>query len=260
MRTAFASMASNTGSRSPGELEMTLSTSEVAVCWSRASERCPRASTSSRVRASSCFFNSISELGPLLTRALAFVPVERRLRPRVGLFAPLRAKVTSSAQSLRLPILTHDELASSLDHLVGARQERLRDRQAERLSGGEIDDKIKLGRLLDRDVTRLRAAQNLVDIIGGASILVRDAWSIGHQTSRFDVLPQTVHRRQSRAQRQGADANAVGVHKRVGEDKKRLRAALERLERGRNILRSPDFRCGDIEAERGGRYLNLAHR
>jgi hypothetical protein len=100
------------------------STSEVAVCCSSASERCPRASASSRVRSSSCFFNSISELGPLLTRAVAFVPDERSLRPRVGLFAPLRDKVTSSAQSLARPfgrpsqgsglsILTepHDELA-----------------------------------------------------------------------------------------------------------------------------------------------------
>src|SRR5215831_4937797 len=60
---------------------------------------CSRASASSWVRASSCFFNSISELGPLLTRALTFVPVS----PRVGLFAPLRDKVTSSAQSLVPP-------------------------------------------------------------------------------------------------------------------------------------------------------------
>src|SRR5215831_2953143 len=56
-------------------------------------------------------------------RVFAFVPVERSLRPRVGLFAPLRDKVTSSAQSLvlfgsapprdrGLSILTepHDEL------------------------------------------------------------------------------------------------------------------------------------------------------
>src|SRR5262249_58972479 len=57
-------------------------------------------SASSRVRASSCFFNSISELGSSLTCALTFVPVERGLRLRVGLFAPLRAKITSSAQSL----------------------------------------------------------------------------------------------------------------------------------------------------------------
>jgi hypothetical protein len=39
-------------------------------------------------------------LGPLLTRTLAFVPVERSLRPRVGQFEPLRDKVTSSAQPL----------------------------------------------------------------------------------------------------------------------------------------------------------------
>jgi hypothetical protein len=57
--------------------------------------------------ASSCFFNSLSELGLLLMRAFAFVPVERSLRPRVvGLLAPLRDKVTSSAQSLA-PLLRH---------------------------------------------------------------------------------------------------------------------------------------------------------
>src|SRR5262245_49287306 len=123
MRVAFSNIAWKTGSSSPGELEMTFSTCEVAVCCSNAPASCLRASASSRVRASSCFFNSISELGPLLTRALAFVPVERSLRPRVGLFAPLRDKVTSSAQSLvplpvrpsqgpSLSILTepHDEL------------------------------------------------------------------------------------------------------------------------------------------------------
>jgi hypothetical protein len=53
----------------------------------------------------------------------------------------------------------------------------------------------------------LTPTQNLVDKIGGAPILVGDAWSIGHQTSGFDILPETVHRRQSRAQRQGVDAN-----------------------------------------------------
>src|SRR5262249_35276574 len=76
------------------EFEIKRRMSLTPVCCSSASERCPRASASSRVRASSCFFNSISELGPLLTRALAFVPVERSLRPRVSLFAPLRDKAT----------------------------------------------------------------------------------------------------------------------------------------------------------------------
>ena len=68
-----------------------------------------------------------------------------------------------------------------------------------------------------------------------------------------------VHRRQSRGERQGVDANPVGGYERVGTDIKRLRAALERLEGGRDILGSPDFECSDLEAERAGRCLNLAH-
>ena len=44
MRTAFASMVSKTGSNSPGEFEMTCSTSEVAVC-------CSSSLGNSRVRA-----------------------------------------------------------------------------------------------------------------------------------------------------------------------------------------------------------------
>ena len=43
MRVAFSSMAWNTGSSSPGELEMTCSTSEVAVCCSSASVKLARA-------------------------------------------------------------------------------------------------------------------------------------------------------------------------------------------------------------------------
>ena len=52
MRVAFASIALKTGSSSPGELEMTFSTSDVAVCCSSDSERSSvrwRSSLSSRV-------------------------------------------------------------------------------------------------------------------------------------------------------------------------------------------------------------------
>src|SRR5262245_59286758 len=67
---------------------------------------------------------------------------------------------------------------TSLDHLVGAPQERSRDRQAERLGGGQIHDEIEPGRLLDRDVARLRATQNLVDIVTGAAEQVGKICSI----------------------------------------------------------------------------------
>jgi hypothetical protein len=87
------------------------------------------------------------------------------------------------------------------DHLVGTMQERLGDRQPERLGGLEIDDEIKFGRLLDRDIAGFRPAQNLVDQPGGAPEQVREVCRIGHKTPSCDQLPKTVHRRQSRTQR-----------------------------------------------------------
>src|SRR5262244_956578 len=150
-------MASKTGCSSPGELEMTRRTSEAAVC-------CSRASASSRVRASSCFFNSISELGSSLTCAPAFVPVERSFPPRVGLFAPLRDKVTSSAQSLvpsgqpSLSILTepYGELAP---HSITSSARASSVGGTSRPSCPKIDGQLKLNRLLDRQVGGLGARE-----------------------------------------------------------------------------------------------------
>src|SRR5215469_13483488 len=85
-----------------------------------------------------------------------------------------------------------------LDHLVGEREQRRWDFEAERLGGRQIDDEIELGRLLDRDVPGLRPVQNLVNVVTGAPEQVDKVWSIGHKTSRFDVLPAyTEHRRQA---------------------------------------------------------------
>src|SRR5262249_38040402 len=176
-------MVLNTGSSSRGELLMTRRTSEVAVC-------CSSASASSRVRASSCFFNSISELGSSLTCALAFVPVERSLRPRVGLFAPLRDKVTSSELSLTpsqpsiAPINPNRTARCtarlSLDHLVGAREQRRRHFEAERPGGLGVDDQFELTRLHDRQVRGLRALEDAAGIDADLTIVIRLVGSVAH--------------------------------------------------------------------------------
>src|SRR3954449_12615895 len=59
-------------------------------------------------------------------------------------------------------------LAHSLNHLVGAQQERFRNRQFERLRSSKIDNKIELRWLLDRNVTCLRSVQYLVHKIGSS--------------------------------------------------------------------------------------------
>src|SRR5262245_52954313 len=88
-------MAWNTGPSSPGEELMTSSTCEVAVCCSSAS-----LSFFSRSRACAGSFVTSSDWDrrAVTARALAFVLLERSLRPCVRLFALLRDKVTPAAR------------------------------------------------------------------------------------------------------------------------------------------------------------------
>jgi hypothetical protein len=55
------------------------------------------------------------------------------------------------------------------------------------------------------------------------------------------------------------DSDPVGHYEGIANNIECLRAALERLEGGRDVLRSPDFEGGDIEAKRARRRLNLVH-
>src|SRR5262249_16969191 len=123
----------------------------------------------------------------------------------------------------------------------------------------QIDDELELGRLLDGEVGGLCAPQNLVHILGGTPKQVGEVRSVGDQTARFDVFREIGHRRQPQAERQDDDAYPVSVYERIATDVKGVRAALERLKDGRNVLRSPNFECGDLVAKTSGRCLNLAH-
>jgi hypothetical protein len=53
-----------------------------------------------------------------------------------------------------------------LEHLVGAGEHGVRHRKAKCFGGLEIDHELVLGRLLDRNVARLRTAQNLANEFG----------------------------------------------------------------------------------------------
>src|SRR5439155_9780873 len=55
-----------------------------------------------------------------------------------------------------------------LNHRIRPPQQRRWNRQAERLGGLEVDHQVELGGLFDRQVPRLGAFQDLVDIGGGA--------------------------------------------------------------------------------------------
>jgi hypothetical protein len=63
-----------------------------------------------------------------------------------------------SAKSGREQAQQRRAVARLFDHLVGAGEQRRRHLDAERLRGGQIDNQLELGRLLDRKVGGLRPA------------------------------------------------------------------------------------------------------
>src|SRR5262249_56047234 len=66
-------------------------------------------------------------------------------------------------------------IAVLFDHLVGGRKQRWRHGEAERLGSRGVDDQLKLGRLLNREIARLLSLENAIDIAGGAAV-----WMAAH--------------------------------------------------------------------------------
>ena|SRR6476620_10683836 len=77
----------------------------------------------------------------------------------------------------------------------------------------------------------------------------RPVWPIGHQAPRFDIHPVKVDRRQLCLQRPGIDLNSIGVVEGFTRNNQCIGTTLERLDSGRDILRTADFNYSDVEAE-----------
>src|SRR5688572_19959311 len=82
-----------------------------------------------------------------------------------------------------------------MNDLVCANQNRLRHVYAQRFRRPEVDHELKLAWQLDRQVTGLRAFEDLVDILGGA---LEEVWEVGgvtEQGARFRKRAVRRHRR-----------------------------------------------------------------
>ena len=85
----------------------------------------------------------------------------------------------------------------SVDDLVCSQQHRWRDGEAERLRGPDVYDELELGRLLDWEVGRFGALEDLVGVAGGAAIGVRIAHTLGHDAACYHVLARAEGRGKS---------------------------------------------------------------
>src|SRR5712671_2978098 len=82
------------------------------------------------------------------------------------------------------------QTTSLFDHLIGASEQCGRHSKAECFGGLEIDNQFVFGRLLDRQIGRLRSLEDLAYVDRGAPIQIRKIRSVGHEAASLDVYPE----------------------------------------------------------------------
>src|SRR5262249_49813633 len=82
----------------------------------------------------------------------------------------------------------------SLDHLIGTREQRRRDFEAEGFRGLQVDHELESRGLIDRQVGGVLALENPRDLESSAAVAVWNVVGIAHQPPRRDIYAVGVHR------------------------------------------------------------------
>src|SRR5262249_27622716 len=140
-----------------------------------------------------------------------------KIRPRVEIAHCMNYMIKSawhSVTALKSAFGHERTLQALVDHLVSARNECGGYGQTERLRGSEIDDHLKYGWLLNRQVGRLGALQDLVNVHGSLAIQVGKFCGVRPPPAFPGDPPRHGNRRHMMLQRQlgGAFAGQAGLN------------------------------------------------
>src|SRR3954452_17070952 len=119
-----------------------------------------------------------AQLGPVPCRT----PETRRLYPQET------EPVAGHRRLLRKP-----SLSVSFDHLVGAGEERGRDRQAQVFRGYAVEHKLETASFYDRQFARSRPLQDAIDVPGSLPEVLPNVAAVRHQATCENVRRVGVH-------------------------------------------------------------------
>src|SRR5438034_5060359 len=150
--------------------------------------------------------------------ALEIISGMSMIRPCSMRFPPGRLGSAGREVLARSSVCEKCPAAISPDDLIRPREQRLRNRQPERLCGLEVDDQLELPRLLDGQVSGLGALENLVDVGDGVPEHVETVRPIGQKATHLRVLAQPIDRWQTVPGREVFDSCSVVLEHGVYEN------------------------------------------
>src|SRR5262250_1188786 len=147
----------------------------------------------------------------------------------------------------------------SPDDLVGPDEDGLRDRQTERLGGLHVDDQFELRRLLDGDLTRPSAFQDLVYKNGSALVDLGKVGAIGDKRSGFREWAQIVDCWLTMLDRDRCQVPRIDKPKSRANEDRTCTSFANFSEHRRKLIRAANREFGQLEPQRSGHFLDSPH-
>src|SRR5215471_1528168 len=146
----------------------------------------------------------------------------------------------------------------SPNHPICPRQHARWNCQADLLGGFQIDDKLKLSRLLHWKIGWLGALQYFIHIHGYTTIRVNWVRSVRHKTANLDGLTASIHRRKAILNREVHDFCSVSIGDSISLHVKRAgMLSLNCCQRRSKIIECVNFERLKCDSQRPGSGFHL---